>query len=283
MQTPTCSIYSLHLLLSASTVLWKHIAMLPLHIMHITQNVKVLASEYWNNYPDKPANTQSPNRYVTVTTVSEFAAPQSTILQQIMLHQCRLQGESVHHYVADLRGLASFCKFGSLEDEFIGDQMAEHTNNLKIREKLIVAPDNLSLPKAVAMAFQIECATGLAAQLVSPPTSQPALLTQTMSHPCSPLNPSPHSTFLGRTMQDAGTCQCNAPVGIRVPPHPQLELYPALQKDCNATAVGKRITLPRSADVLLPVSHTCCHHPVCSHWQQFIQWAHPACLSGDAQ
>jgi len=42
-------------------------------------------------------------------------------------------------YVADLRGLASFCKFGALQDEMVRDQLIVHTNCDKIRERLLLA------------------------------------------------------------------------------------------------------------------------------------------------
>ncbi|KAF0039087.1 hypothetical protein F2P81_009571 [Scophthalmus maximus] len=72
------------------------------------------------------------------------------MLRRIVFRQRRQQvGESVNHYVADLRGLASLCKFGALENE-----------------------------PAVDMAFQLESAAGLASQLAS---SSPSL-TQPMPH-----------------------------------------------------------------------------------------------------
>lgn len=41
-----------------------------------------------------------------------FSAPQNVMLRRIVFRQQRQQaGESVHHYVADLKGLASLCKF----------------------------------------------------------------------------------------------------------------------------------------------------------------------------
>ncbi|KAI3364020.1 hypothetical protein L3Q82_010785, partial [Scortum barcoo] len=76
--------------------------------------------------------------------------------------------KSVHHYVADLRCLASLCKFGRLEEEMIRDQLAEHTINPKLREKLFMSPDDLSLVKAVELAFQLESAALLTSRLTAP-------------------------------------------------------------------------------------------------------------------
>ncbi|KAF7641978.1 hypothetical protein LDENG_00266990 [Lucifuga dentata] len=125
-----------------------------------------------------PANTYA----ACMTKLNRhFTTPQSTILQWIVFQQRQQQtGESVHHY---LRGLASTCKFGTMEDEFIRDQLAEHSNNPKVCEKLIMSPDNLPLSKAVEIAFQIESAVDLTSQLsLAPPLpSQSTLLTQTLS------------------------------------------------------------------------------------------------------
>ena len=83
------------------------------------------------------------------------------MLRRIVFRQGRQQEvKSVHHYVANLRGLASLCEFVVLEDELL----AEHTNNLKVREKLLMSPDDLTLTKAVEIAFQLESAAGLASQ-----------------------------------------------------------------------------------------------------------------------
>ena len=97
---------------------------------------------------------------------SHFVVPQSTILQRILFRQHRQRvGESVHQYVADLRDLASFCSFGVLQDELIRDQLAEHTNSSKVQERLLSAPDDLTLIKAIEIAFQVETAAELTSKL----------------------------------------------------------------------------------------------------------------------
>lgn len=50
----------------------------------------------------------------------------------------------------------------------IRDQLAEHTIDPKLREKLLTAPDDLSLSKAVDMAFQLESAAQLASRTAMP-------------------------------------------------------------------------------------------------------------------
>ena len=121
-----------------------------------------------------------------------FAAPQSVILRRILFRQRRQQvGESVHHYAADLRGLASVCDFGRLQDELIRDQLAEHTNNPRVREKLIMSPDGLTLSKAVEIAFQIESAAALATQLSATPPPLPQFTAQQIECPPAPPTPPP--------------------------------------------------------------------------------------------
>ncbi|KAJ8356570.1 hypothetical protein SKAU_G00193640 [Synaphobranchus kaupii] len=119
-----------------------------------------------------------------------FAAPQNVILQRILFHQRKQRaGESVHQYVADLRGLATACKFGALQDEMIRDQLAEHRNDPKIRERLITAPDDLTFTKAIEIAFKVESAAEFASQLASHAPSQSGLVTQQIRHPPRSLSP----------------------------------------------------------------------------------------------
>uniref|UniRef100_A0A8C5ADR8 Retrotransposon gag domain-containing protein n=1 Tax=Gadus morhua TaxID=8049 RepID=A0A8C5ADR8_GADMO len=115
-------------------------------------------------------------REATKILEAHFAVPQMVILRRIIFRQRRQKaGESVQHYIADLRSLAVFCKFGEMEQEMIRDQLAEHAAHPKIREKLIMSPDDLTLKKALEIALQIEKATELTSQLASRASSQPAL------------------------------------------------------------------------------------------------------------
>ncbi len=82
----------------------------------------------------------------------------------------QLPGESVQQYVANLRGLASTCKFGALQDEMICDQLIEHTNDTKVRETLLLEPDDLSLSRAITIALRIESAAACALALTKQQT-----------------------------------------------------------------------------------------------------------------
>lgn len=64
---------------------------------------------------------------------AHFAVPQTLILCQIVFQQHRQKaGESIQHYVADLRGLAALSKFGAMEEEMIKDQLSKHATHPKI-------------------------------------------------------------------------------------------------------------------------------------------------------
>ena len=126
--------------------------------------------------------------YITLLA-GHFAAPQSVMVRRIIFRQRRQRpGESVHQYVTDLRCLASLCKFNALEDEMIRDQLAEHTVNPKLREKLFMAPDDLPLSKAVELAFQLESAAQLASRLAAPDPAPPhaTSLAQTVAPSAQP-------------------------------------------------------------------------------------------------
>lgn len=141
-----------------------------------------------------------------------FAAPQSVILRRILFRQRRQRpGESVHQYVADLRGMASLCKFGALQDEMIRDQLAEHTNSPRIREKLIMSKDDLTLNRAVEISFQIESAEGLATQLARASSPPPTLKAQQVEPTSRSQSPEPpqddsHVNYAGRQRPPGQRC-----------------------------------------------------------------------------
>ncbi|ROL51965.1 hypothetical protein DPX16_19484 [Anabarilius grahami] len=109
-----------------------------------------------------------------------FAAPQSVLLRWfVFCRRHQLPGESMHQYVANLRGLANSCKFGGLRDEMIRNQLIEHTNDNKIRETLLLQPDDLTLSRAIVVAFQVESAAECVATLTNQNKSTHSQLTFT--------------------------------------------------------------------------------------------------------
>ena len=65
-------------------------------------------------------------------------------------------GESVREYVTVLHELVANCNFGQLSDELIRDQLIEKTNNPRVRERLLMEPDTLTLEKAIILTSRIE-------------------------------------------------------------------------------------------------------------------------------
>lgn len=88
--------------------------------------------------------------------------------------------------MADLRGLASLCKFGTLEDKLVQDQLAEHIDNLKLSKWLPTMPDDLYLSEVVDVALRLESAAALASQLV-PISTSPSPKTMLLAQIVAPL------------------------------------------------------------------------------------------------
>ncbi len=116
---------------------------------------------------------------------AHFAAPQNALLRRFLFrHRHQLPGESVQQYVANLRGFVRTCKFGALQEEMIRDQLIEHTNDAKVRETLLLEPDDLSLSRAITIALRIERAAACASALTKQQTIAARLPT-----------PTPHDTI----------------------------------------------------------------------------------------
>jgi len=71
------------------------------------------------------------------------------------------------------------------------DQLAENADDPKVRERQITAPDDLTLTKAVEIAFKVESAAEFASQLAGHAPSQPRLTAQQIG--CPSQSPSPVS------------------------------------------------------------------------------------------
>ncbi len=119
---------------------------------------------------------------------AHFAAPQRALLRRFLFRQRhQLPGESVQRYVANLRGFVSTCKFRALQEEMIRDQLIEHTNDAKVRETLLLEPDDISLSRVITIALQIEnagaCASALTRQQTIADCPPPPPMTQSMLQP----------------------------------------------------------------------------------------------------
>ncbi|XP_077862849.1 uncharacterized protein LOC144344984 [Saccoglossus kowalevskii] len=88
---------------------------------------------------------------------SHFGPRKSVILERHRFRQRgQRPGESISSYVATLNEHAAKCNFGTLTDEMIRDQLIEKTHTPRIRERLLMEPDTLTLHKATTLAEQIE-------------------------------------------------------------------------------------------------------------------------------
>ena len=88
----------------------------------------------------------------TAALKRQFGPKHSVIMSRYKFRQRSQQaGESVIQFVAALRELATFCSFGGLCEEMIRDQLIEKTSVNRIRERLLMEPDSLT----------VDCAMGL--------------------------------------------------------------------------------------------------------------------------
>ena len=92
------------------------------------------------------------------TKLQEHFAPQKSLTMERHYFRERVQntGESIREFVAALRGLASKCKYGDLEEAMIRDQLTSKTRVHKIKERLLLEPDSTTLDKIINMACNIE-------------------------------------------------------------------------------------------------------------------------------
>lgn len=71
-----------------------------------------------------------------------FGAPQSVTVQRIVFRKANSDWVSLSTIMLPTSGAWPACvKFGTSEEEIIKDQLAEHTTNPRLREKLFMSPD----------------------------------------------------------------------------------------------------------------------------------------------
>ncbi|XP_030840818.1 uncharacterized protein K02A2.6-like [Strongylocentrotus purpuratus] len=95
-----------------------------------------------------------------VDELEKYFGPKTSVMIERYRFRQRVQGhgEPVKQYVAAITELASKCKFGTLNDELVRDQLIEKTSIPRIRERLLMEDDGLTLKKALDLAIQIEAA-----------------------------------------------------------------------------------------------------------------------------
>ena len=93
-----------------------------------------------------------------VITLRNNFGPKRSVMMERFRQRAQRPGESVREYITALHELVANCNFGQLSDELIRDQLIEKTNNPRVRERLLMEPDTLTLEKAIALASRIEVA-----------------------------------------------------------------------------------------------------------------------------
>ncbi|UYV71932.1 K02A2.6-like, partial [Cordylochernes scorpioides] len=79
----------------------------------------------------------------------------------------RMPGENISTYIAELKKMAEYCKFGSTIDEAIRDRLIAGIEDDSIQRKLLGEGDSLTLHKAIEIALALEAAAQDAKDLQS--------------------------------------------------------------------------------------------------------------------
>lgn len=82
---------------------------------------------------------------------------QSMVSQRFQFRQrAQLPGETFATFAMALQDLATVCAFGCWQEELILDQLIDKAADWRIREKLLMELDSLTLPQAVELGSQME-------------------------------------------------------------------------------------------------------------------------------
>ena len=77
----------------------------------------------------------------------------------------RKTGESVSQYMADLRRLSQYCKYGDSLDSMLRDRLVCGINHDRTQQRLLSEGANLSLQKAMDISLSLESAIKQAASI----------------------------------------------------------------------------------------------------------------------
>ncbi|XP_027874610.1 zinc finger protein 585A-like [Xiphophorus couchianus] len=88
---------------------------------------------------------------------AHFSSDYSTQAHRLKFHQrVQMPGETVDEFVTALKNLLRLCQYGRYKNKLLLDQLIEKTNNLQLREKLLMRKDRLTLAKALTIAKEAE-------------------------------------------------------------------------------------------------------------------------------
>ena len=103
------------------------------------------------------------------TAVQNHCCPTTSVIVERFKFNSRFRrpGESVANYVAELRGLAQKCDFGTSLQEMLRDRIVCGVNDDRIQKNLLAQGDKLDFKKALEMATTMELAEQQARDLTS--------------------------------------------------------------------------------------------------------------------
>ncbi|UYV62952.1 K02A2.6-like [Cordylochernes scorpioides] len=123
------------------------------------------------NRPNRPLNKEDDTVHVNklkyYTEDILFLAPQPLIPTPRFSNRARKPGEKISTYIAELKKMAEYCKFGSIIDEAIRDRLIAGIEDDNIQRKLLGEGDSLTLHKAIEIALALEAAAQDAKDLQS--------------------------------------------------------------------------------------------------------------------
>lgn len=97
---------------------------------------------------------------------AHFGSDQTTQLHRLQFHQrAQMPGETIVEFVTALKNLLRPCQYGRLKNKLLLNHLIEKTNNLQLRERLLMRTDRLTLAKALTISKEVE-----------PPSSESQLL-----------------------------------------------------------------------------------------------------------
>ena len=107
--------------------------------------------------PEKPTDVSFKNLVSAMT--SHFSPPPSEIVQRFRFNsRVRKPGETVAAYIAELRALSEYCKYGDTLESILRDRLVCGINDPQIQKRLS-AEDKLTFKKALEISLALEAAT----------------------------------------------------------------------------------------------------------------------------
>ncbi|XP_038141196.1 zinc finger protein 271-like [Cyprinodon tularosa] len=92
---------------------------------------------------------------------SHFGSDDATQAHRLKFHQrAQMPGETVDEFVTVLKSLLRPCQYGKNKNNLLLKHLIEKTNNLQLRETLLMRKDRLTLAKALSIAKEFESHSG---------------------------------------------------------------------------------------------------------------------------